>query len=59
MPSYSRTLKEGRNDEIYLLSEGQRSSIMEGKAAIDRGEYLTDEEAEAELNHFFSEEEKK
>jgi hypothetical protein len=40
--------------EIYLLSENHKKAIEEAKGQIDRGEYLTNEQANDEIGKWLN-----
>ena len=45
--------KERKSDkEIYKLSPAQRKAIKKSKAQLERGEYITNEQLEKEVNKF-------
>jgi hypothetical protein len=52
-----RLEEEERSGQVFKLSDAQRTAIRKGQEQIARGEYLTDEEAEADLDIFFRDEE--
>ena len=40
--------------EVYILSEGHKLAIEEAKAQIDRGEFLTDQQANEEIDQWLN-----
>ena len=47
--------QENKTQEIYELSNEQNSAIMEAREQIKNGEYLTNEQAEQEIEEWLRE----
>ena len=46
-------------DDVYILSERQLSALNKSLEQYENGQFLTEEEAEKDLDKWFKEEEKK
>ena len=50
-----RLLEPGREEDVlYELSDGQRNAINEGREQIERGQFLTDAQANREIEEWLS-----
>ena len=50
-----RLLEPGsEEDDLYELSDGQRNAINEGREQIKRGQFLTDAQANREIDKWLS-----
>jgi len=54
-----RLLEEEHAGRVHVLSNGQRAAIQHGVDDIAQGRIVSDDEAEADLDSWFEDEEKK
>ena len=47
-----------KKEKVYVLNDWQKARIKKAKQQIENGEYLTEEEADIEMQKWFEEEEK-
>ena len=48
-------LKSGKQDKIYKLTDEQISTVQEAQEQIKRGEFLSDDDAEKEIDKWLGE----
>ncbi len=48
-------LKSGKQDKIYKLTDEQISTVQEAQEQIKRGEFLSDDDAEQEIDKWLGE----